>query len=80
MGTVAKALPLLVLTSPAWCCAVCFGASDDKSVIRAFCLGGVVLLVCAFGSLAAIVTTVVRAEKVREARDRAAGLLDEEPS
>lgn len=75
------ALLLQHAQAPLWACTVCFGANDNGQLSRAFFFGGVILLTCTFALLGGLVYAIVRLEKERTARDRAAGLFaDEEPS
>lgn len=64
--------------APLWACTVCFGANDNGQLSKAFYFGGVILLTCTFGLVGGLVYAIVRMEKARTARDRAAGLYADE--
>lgn len=72
------ALLLQHAQSPLWACTVCFGANDNTQLSKAFYLGGVILLTCTFALVAGLVYFIVRLERERTARDRAAGLYADE--
>ena len=72
----ALAAALLLAPKAAAACAVCFGADDNKGVVKAFYLGGAILLGCTFGLLGALIYAIVRLEKARQVQDRKHGLLD----
>lgn len=55
-------------------CATCFSGSDTSDLSKAFYLGGALLLACTFGLVGGLVYAIVRLERRREERDRAAGL------
>ncbi|MBI3299799.1 MAG: hypothetical protein HYZ75_16655 [Elusimicrobia bacterium] len=82
----ADRLPLLLgtlflslLPSAAAACAVCFGVNDNKDVVKAFYIGGVILLVCTFSLVGALIYAIVRLEKARQVQDRKLGLLGDAP-
>lgn len=61
-----------------WACTVCFGVNDNGQLSKAFYLGGALLLTCTFALVGGLVYAIVRMEKARTARDRAAGLYADE--
>ena len=63
---------------PALACSVCFGAGDNAGLVKAFYFGGAILLTCTFALIGGLVWAIVRLEKARLARDRAAGLHAED--
>ena len=74
------ALLLQYAQSSLWACTVCFGANDNGQLSKAFYIGGVVMLTCTFSLLGGLIYAIVRLEKGRTARDRAAGLYKDEPA
>ncbi|MBI5594934.1 MAG: hypothetical protein HY928_02470 [Elusimicrobia bacterium] len=66
---------ILLAAQCASACAVCFGA-DDKNVVNAFYIGGVILIAMTFILLGGLAYAVHRMERSRLSEDRRLGLLD----
>lgn len=72
------AILLQYAQSSLWACTVCFGANDNTQLSKAFYFGGVILLTCTFALVGGVVYFIIRLERERTARDRAAGLYADE--
>ena len=68
---------LLLIPSDAWSCATCFGAGDNKEMIRAFYIGGAMLLVCVFSILGTLVYYIKRSEREKAEIFKRMGLMKE---
>jgi hypothetical protein len=70
-------LLLAVLPVDAWSCATCFGGDGNTDMVKAFYIGGAILLVCVFSILGTLVWYIRRSERQKAAMFKKLGLMKE---